>query len=217
MLNRMSPSDAALVQAWIQVWSHARSVPVHDIDGWPQVHLASVTRETEVICLDPGVEACPALFHRIAGDPRSMLTIIGRDLGAYRELDLPSSVRLDRHDESLMTAQFALAAVPPLEHEFTFRWDVEDNRLTYVVEAGDRVAAQGTVGVLGDIATFDAVETTPAFQRRGLGRHVMITLTEQAMGRGARQGILAASDEGRQLYTSLGWTRELEMLSYLGA
>lgn len=72
------------------------------------------------------------------------------------------------------------------------------------------------MAVLDDWATFDNVETTPDFQRQGLGRHVMAALTTQAMGRGATSGVLAASADGRGLYESLGWEPALEMLSLMG-
>ena len=100
---------------------------------------------------------------------------------------------------------------------FTARWDIDEHRARYVLESGERVAAEGTIGILGEEATFDAVETTPAFQRRGLGRHVMATLTSYALESGVRRGVLAASAQGRLLYESLGWDPAYEMLSLMGA
>ncbi|MFI5425839.1 GNAT family N-acetyltransferase [Aeromicrobium sp. UC242_57] len=187
------------------------------LDGWPLIPVASVTRESELVCLDPGLDEFIALSRHIAADPRAMLTVVADDITPYRLLDLPVGTRVDRDDETLMTTDFAEAPIPALDDEFTFRWDVDDHRLTYSVESGQAVAAVGTVGILGDTATFDAVETTPAFQRRGLGRHVMATLSQQALGRGARRGVLAASGQGRQLYLAMGWQPRLEMLSLMGA
>lgn len=202
---------------WVDTWIHVRGLSQSDLDGWPLIPVASPTRETELVCLDPGIAQFVALTQHIETDPRAMLTVVAEDITPYRLLDLVPGTRIDRDDETLMTTQFVEMAIPRIDDEFTFRWDVEEHRLTYTVESGQQIAAVGTVGVLGDTATFDAVETTPAFQRRGLGRHVMATLTQQAMGRGARHGVLAASDQGRQLYLSLGWTPELEMLSLMGA
>lgn len=202
--------------AWVDTWAHIRSYIPSSLDGWPLMPVASPTRESELVCLDPGVHEFRSLTQHIAGDPRAMLTVVAIDITPYRLLDLAPGTRIDRDDETLMVTEFGDVPVPRLDHEFTFRWDMEDHRLSYTVESGNQVAAEGTVGVLGEIATFDAVETTPAFQRRGLGRHVMATLTQQAIGRGARRGVLAASDQGRQLYRSLGWTPALEMLSLMG-
>lgn len=197
-------------------WMHVRRLSSTPLDGWPRVHVGSRTRETEIVCTDPGADAFAALMRHVADDHRAMLTVLAADVGPYRRVPLLPGVRVDRDDETLMTTLLRDEPVPPLDPELTFRWDVEDGVTRYTVEAGDRVAAGGTVGVLGDVATFDAVETMPQFQRRGLGRHVMATLTVQAMGRGAERGILAASAPGRALYTALGWDVALEMLSLMG-
>lgn len=213
----MDPDDRKLTDQWIATWLHVRGITSGEIDGWPLVHVGTASRETELVCVDPGVEEFTALMRHVTGDPRAMLTVVARDVGPYLVARRPPGVRVDRDDETLMSAALTENPIPPLDVEFTFRWDVDDHRLTYTVESGDRIAAGGTVGVLGAVATFDAVETTPAFQRRGLGRHVMATLTGQAVGRGATTGVLAASAPGQQLYTSLGWDVRLEMLSLMGS
>ena len=206
-----------LIDRWIITWAHARGLETSIVDGWPLVHVRSRTRETELICIDPGLDAFAALVHHVDGDPRAMLTVIADDASPYAGLALPPGVRVDRDDETLMATTFSPIVAPPLDPRFTPRWDIEDHRARYVVEAGERVAAEGTVGILGEDATFDAVETTPAFQRRGLGRHVMATLTAYALEQGATRGVLAASARGRLLYESLGWEAASDMFSLMGA
>jgi GNAT superfamily N-acetyltransferase len=204
-----------LVDRWLATWLHIRHISASTADGWPLVHVGSTTRETELVCLDPGLESWPALLRQVAGDPRAMLTVAADDVGPYLRAPRPAGTRIDRDDETLMSAE--LVDHPArLPDDLTFRWDVADHRATYTLESGDTVAASGTVGVLDGIATFDSVETMPAFQRRGLGRHVMAELTAQAMGLGATHGVLAASAQGRRLYSSLGWDARLEMLSVMG-
>jgi GNAT superfamily N-acetyltransferase len=210
-------TEGELVERWITTWAHVRGLETSIVDGWPLVHVRSRTRETELICIDPGPEAFADLFTHIAGDARAMLTVIADDVSPYTAVSLPPGVRVDRDDETLMTTTFAPIDAPPLDPQFTARWDIDDHRATYVLESGDRVAAEGTMGILGEDATFDAVETTPAFQRRGLGRHVMATLTAYALESGALRGVLAASAPGRLLYESLGWDPAHEMLSLMGA
>ncbi|MRK02265.1 GNAT family N-acetyltransferase [Aeromicrobium sp. S22] len=205
-----------LIDAWLTTWASIRGIRRTELDGWPLMHVASPSRETELVCLDPGVETFTDLTRHVAGDPRAMLTVVGRDIGPYLTARMPPGVRIDRDDETLMSADLTGEDVPPLADGLTFRWTIDAHRTTYSVEAGDTVAAEGSVGVHDGWATFDAVETTPAFQRRGLGRHVMTTLTRQAVGRGATRGVLAASAQGRSLYTALGWQPRLEMLSLMG-
>ncbi|MEJ7633322.1 GNAT family N-acetyltransferase [Aeromicrobium sp.] len=209
-------TEHTLIDRWLATWAHARSIEVLELDGWPVVQVGSRTRETELVCVDPGVDTFAALLRHIDGDPRAMLTVIAKDVRAYRSLNLPPGVRVDRDDEMLMSATFRDDSIPPLAAGLTFGWDVDEHLTTYSVESGDRLAAEGSVAVLDDWATFDNVETTPDFQRQGLGRHVMAALTTQAMGRGATSGVLAASADGRGLYESLGWEPALEMLSLMG-
>ncbi|MFE1578128.1 GNAT family N-acetyltransferase [Streptomyces fradiae] len=74
------------------------------------------------------------------------------------------------------------------------------------VLAGDgSLAARGQVAPTGRTAVFDQIETYEAHQRRGLGSMVMRLLHAAAAGAGATTGVLAATAEGRALYTSLGW------------
>jgi GNAT superfamily N-acetyltransferase len=205
-----------LTDQWIATWMRIRNITATEVDGWPLLHVASPSRETELVCVDPGIEEFTALMRHILGDRRAMLTVVAHDVGPYLTTRRPPGVRVDRDDETLMSAVLVDEPIPSLQSDLTFRWEVDDHRMTYTLESGDAVAAVGTVGVLGEVATFDRVETTPAFQRRGLGRHVMAALTVQAMSRGATHGVLAASAQGRRLYTSLGWQSRLEMFSLMG-
>lgn len=205
-----------VIDEWIATWIHLRDITASEVDGWPLVHVAGPSRETELVCVDPGVDAFVDLTRHVAGDPRAMLTVVADDVGPYLTARLPAGVRIDRDDECLMSTRLHDEPIPALPPDLTFRWEVDDHRTTYTLESGRAVAAVGTVGVLGVLATFDRVETTPAFRRRGLGRHVMTALTVQAMGRGATHGVLAASAQGRQLYDTLGWRARLEMLSVMG-
>lgn len=75
-----------------------------------------------------------------------------------------------------------------------------------VFAADGSLAARGQVAPVGDAAVVDQVETHPAHQRRGLGSLVMRTLADEAVERGATTGVLGATDEGRALYETLGWT-----------
>lgn len=210
-------TDHDLIDRWIATWASIRDIDVLELDGWPFVQVGGPTRETELVCIDPGVDDFVSLMRHVEGDARAMLTVVAPDVGPYLVAPRQAGVRIDRDDEMLMCTELRDVPISPLDAELTFRWDIEPHCLTYTVEAGASVAAIGTVGVLGTFATFDRVETMPAFQRRGLGRHVMATLTSQAMGRGATHGVLAASAQGRQLYLTLGWEAPLEMLSLMGA
>ena len=210
------PDASELTQRWVTAWAHMRSLEVTELDGWPLVHTRSRTRESELICHDPGPAAFTDLIKHVTGDPRAMLTVIAEDIEPYAALDLPPGARVDRDDETLMTVKLSPSTAVH-DTEFTSRWDLTGNSVTLRLEAGGSVAAEGTVGVLDEEAVFDAIETSPRFQRRGLGRCVVAMLTSYALDRGATHGVLAATDQGRLLYESLGWEVALTMRSVMGA
>jgi GNAT superfamily N-acetyltransferase len=208
-------SDRELVMRWVRAWAHARRLRVEDVDGWPLLHVRGPSRDTEIVCVDPGRAVFEQLAGHTAHDPREMLTVFGRDLSAYHAPPLPRGLRVDRDDEVFMTTTLA-PSTTPLPNGYAARWDIDDTRATYSLDDGARIAAEGMVGVLGSDAVFDRVETSSAHRRRGLGRHVMAVLTMWAVDHGAAEGLLAASVDGAGLYTALGWDTDLAMWSLMG-
>ncbi|MEV0153356.1 GNAT family N-acetyltransferase [Micromonospora sp. NPDC050686] len=75
-----------------------------------------------------------------------------------------------------------------------------------VLDPEGQVAASGKLATAGAYGIVDQVETAAAHRRRGLGSVVMRTLAWHALRRGADTGVLVATDDGRDLYRSLGWT-----------
>ena len=208
-------SDRQLVMRWTRAWAHVRGLRVEEVDGWPLMHVCGPSRETEIVCVDPGRAAFEQLARHTAHDPREMLTVFGRDLGAYHAPPLPPGLRVDRDDELFMTTTLAPSPMH-LPDGFAARWVIDGPRATYALDDGARIASEGTAGVLGSDAVFDAVETSPGHRRRGLGRHVMSALTTWAVDQGATTGLLAASADGSELYTALGWDTILAMWSLMG-
>jgi GNAT superfamily N-acetyltransferase len=208
-------SDRELVMRWVRAWAHVRGLRVEQVDGWPLVHVRGPSRDTEIVCVDPGRAVFEQLARHTAHDPREMLTVFGRDLSAYHAPPLPPGLRIDRDYEVLMTTTLATSPTP-LPNGFAARWEIDDTRAAYSLDDGARVAAEGMVGVLGSDAVFDRVETSPAHRRRGLGHHVMGALTAWAVDQGAAEGLLTASVDGAGLYTALGWDTNLAMWSLMG-
>lgn len=208
-------SDRDLVMRWVHTWAHARELQVDEVDGWPLIHVLGPSRDTEIVCVEPGRAAFERLARHTAGDPREMLTVFGRDLATYHAPPLAPGLRVDRDDELFMTT--TLVAEPaPVPGGFHGHWVIDGPRAEYAIDDGERIAAEGTAGVLGSDAVFDAVETSPTHRRRGLGRHVMGALTTWAVEAGATTGLLAASAEGAGLYTAIGWDTTLSMWSLMG-
>jgi GNAT superfamily N-acetyltransferase len=200
---------------WVRAWAHVRGLQVEQVDGWPIVHVLGPSRDTEIVCVDPGRAEFERLAQHAAYHPREMLTVLGRDLAAYQTAPLPPGLRVDRDDELFMTSTL-VSSPADAPDRFVARWLVDGPRAVYSLDDGESVAAEGTVGVLETDAVFDAVETSPRHRRLGLGRHVMSALTTWAVDHGATTGLLAASVDGAALYRSVGWDTRLEMVSLMG-
>lgn len=205
-----------LAERWVAAWTYARGLEVEMVDGWPLVRVGLASRESELVCWDPGPRAFAKLLSHIDGDPRAMLTVIAADLTPYTSLVLPPGIRVDRDDETLMSVTLTPPDLTPHDPEFCTRWIVGDSIISLALETDSRVAVEGTVGILGTDAVFDAIETTPAYQRRGLGRWIMAMLTSCALDHGATHGVLAATTSGRGLYEALGWEPSFPMWSLMG-
>ncbi|GAA4950662.1 hypothetical protein GCM10025331_43750 [Actinoplanes utahensis] len=71
--------------------------------------------------------------------------------------------------------------------------------------SGD-VAATAYLAPGGGFGIVDRVETSPDHRRRGLGTAVMTALQSHGAEAGLSRGLLLATDAGRALYETLGWT-----------
>ncbi len=94
----------------------------------------------------------------------------------------------------------------PLSAGYALALDVDGAAtIARVFAPGGAIAADGRVVLVGDAAIFDRIGTDAAHRRRGLGRAVMGALHAHARERGATQGLLAATADGRALYSTFGW------------
>jgi GNAT superfamily N-acetyltransferase len=84
---------------------------------------------------------------------------------------------------------------------------VEDGALLRAMVLADGFpVARGRTALLGETALFDQVATDEAHRRKGLGRALMQALSNGARERGASRGLLSATEMGRRLYETIGWT-----------
>lgn len=77
--------------------------------------------------------------------------------------------------------------------------------LAMAVSRDGDVVASGRIALVDDVAVFDQIQTQEAHRRLRLGSAVMRALQSAAAARGARIGMLVATEAGQALYTSLGW------------
>ncbi|MBZ0288694.1 MAG: GNAT family N-acetyltransferase [Anaerolineae bacterium] len=91
-----------------------------------------------------------------------------------------------------------------------------DERLGYYyVRFGDDLACEGRCAMTEThIALIDSVYTAEAYRRRGLGSALMAAILADAATKGADYSVLAASEDGRKLYLTLGYAVLADMLVF---
>ncbi|WP_404969369.1 GNAT family N-acetyltransferase [Sphingomonas sp. PP-CC-1A-547] len=69
---------------------------------------------------------------------------------------------------------------------------------------GGALAASGYAAETNSVFVYDRIITEPAHRRRGLGRALMQTLHDARQSANSRE-LLVATEDGRALYSALGW------------
>lgn len=195
---------SALLDAWVRAWSISRGTaePAPVPDGW-RVDVGLSGHRFRYVLHEPSDDRL-ARLGRDEGSPGAWVKIVGDPDRLHRALPSQWEPAETGH---VMTIRLDAApeVFPPAP--YTLRRSESDGVLTAeVLDAEGRLAASAKLITVGTIAMFDQVETVPEHRRRGLGRLVMRVLAGHARDLGADTGLLAATDEGRHLYSSLGWT-----------
>jgi GNAT superfamily N-acetyltransferase len=158
-------------------------------------------------------EACRALIAAIAEPYVYVETLAPR----AAVLPLLPAGWTARDPAWLMSRPLAAGAIAPPDGYETRLADEGPALRVEVVAPDGTIAARGRCGLVGEAAVFDQISTDPAHRRRGLGGLVMDRLTAAAWARGATEGVLIATADGRALYLSLGWTELAEVVSVISA
>ncbi|AXE28143.1 N-acetyltransferase (plasmid) [Streptomyces globosus] len=212
----MAKIESELIRRWLNGWTAARSLPEAESVGSAGDGLRSRCdqpgREVEVFALRADED--PASLTRLAAAvaaarQTTWLTVPTQRPDAVEAVVNAAGLELLHRSEWLMSADLGghPQHAPAAPYEREVRTDGPVTAVSLRHPSGE-VAARGTVAVVGADAVADRIETDPAHRRRGLGRAVMGALAEAAVAQGARTGLLIASEEGRRLYSSLGWRRE---------
>ncbi|WP_046776797.1 GNAT family N-acetyltransferase [Streptomyces yangpuensis] len=216
----MTKIESELIRRWLGGWTVARSLPEAEPVGPGGDGLRSEChqpgREVEVFALraDEEPESVARLAAAVAAARQvTWLTVPTLRPGRAEAVVGAAGLELLRRGEWLMTTDLTEHPrhVPAAPYERQVRTDGPVTVVSLRGPCGE-VAARGTVAVVGGDAIADRIETDAAHRRRGLGRAVMSALAEAAVSGGARTGLLIASDEGRHLYSSLGWRREADVV-----
>lgn len=135
----------------------------------------------------------PGYFLKLCGSGEALLAA------------LPSRWRLQEpgycmHGPAIPPAAAALPAGYTLQCDR----DLHVSRVAILAPNG-QLAASGTAAEAAGVFVYDRIITEPDHRRKGLGRAVMAALGDTRSNPAAHD-LLVATDEGRALYASLGWT-----------
>ncbi len=196
-------ADPDLIALWIKAWAITRGVapPVPYKNGhYLEVGLPDQRARYVFATLDA---AAISALSRTIREPLVFLKVCAPE-EEVRSL-LPARWEIRTPPTYMMTADLvASPALLPAGYRLSFTQ--EDGVLTASIQDGDALAARGRLVTIDGIAVFDQIRTQEAHQGRGLGRAAMASLTEIALDRGARSAVLSATEEGRALYETIGWT-----------
>lgn len=206
-----SELNDALVRDWVTGWART-----HDYDVSHEGNVHSALRsgdsdEWEYVIYAPEETDLRKAASTVAKSPKRLLTIIsapGEEAPATDE----DGLELISDEEKLMVVDMDTQDVEdPITPEgyTTQREDFEGWTLFTVLHGeGDeaRVAARGRVAVVDSYAILDRIFTSPDFRRQGLGTFVTRALIAIALEQDVEEGLLVATEDGRELYEYLGWT-----------
>ncbi|WP_433393455.1 GNAT family N-acetyltransferase [Micromonospora sp. KLBMP9576] len=192
-----------LMTAWVRGWAVSRGTPApvavpggFRVDvGLPGHRVRHVlhTYDADALGRLGRTLTAPGTWIKVSGDPAGLRAA------------LPDAWTMDVAGH-LMSAPLTCGTVEP-PASYAIRVVAEGEVVVArVLDATGRQAARGQLARAGEFGIVDQVETDPAHRRRGLGRVVMRALCDDAARRGMRTGILVATDDGRALYATIGWT-----------
>ena len=195
---------AALLATWIRGWALVRGLPAPIAlpdEAW-RVDVGQADQLVRYVIPDSKL----ALVTRLAGElhqPATWLKICAAPDEIAPLLPPPWALSDLRW---FMRIALAAPADPAVPAGFTLSLIEAGPVTSAIIRTGaGQPAAGGNLIMLGRQAVFDQIGTETAFRRLGLGRLVMQSLADHAVVRGADEGLLVATETGKQLYLALDW------------
>ncbi|WP_010186440.1 GNAT family N-acetyltransferase [Sphingomonas sp. PAMC 26605] len=193
--------DPGLLAGWVAARSIARGLPapvaVHG--GW-RVDTHSDVEWCRYISARP--DSAIAALARTIARPRVFIKVCADDAALLRLL--PDGWTLQ--DRAWVMTSTADPPARSLPSGYTLALEEIDHVIAATITAPDgTLGASGYAVETAGVFAYDRIRTSADHQRRGLGHVVMTSLRTQRRS-GASREILVATDQGRALYSSLGWT-----------
>ncbi|USX29352.1 GNAT family N-acetyltransferase [Oxalobacteraceae bacterium OTU3CINTB1] len=200
--NISSAVAPELLAGWLAARSVARGLPLPVADsGGLRVDTGSDIEVRRYVFAGP-VQEIRELARSIT-QPRTFIKMIGP---AEQLLELVPAAWQLQPGAHVMVHDGAQDARPALPTGYRLELVMEGcTTLARIFSVGGDLAASGYAAEYGGTFIFDRIIVEEAHQRRGLGRAMMAALGS-AQRSGATRRVLVATDAGRALYSTLGWT-----------
>jgi GNAT superfamily N-acetyltransferase len=194
--------DPLLVKRWLVARSVARGLPppVPDHGGLRvETALPNETRRYIFACPTGGLGelakavSLPRIFLKLFGSAEEMRVLV------------PSRWQIQAASY-MMTYEGEIGG----QIQLPAGYEIELSKTGSVTRArilatGDDIAASGVAAEVDGVFIYDRIVTHAAHRRRGLGRAIMAALGSARHSSAAEQ-VLVATEDGRGLYSRLGWT-----------
>ena len=196
------PVDAALVRKWVTARSVARDLPPPTPDrGGLRVDTNSAAETCRWIFPAKTV-GLRELADEIVS-PGYLLKLCGTE-GEMRG-ELPARWSFQERRYLMLCERPSYPAVElPAGYRLDFTQSGNTARARILSPAGE-LAASGYSAEAAGAFIFDRIETARQHRRRGLATALMARLEQACASTGAKR-VLVATEDGRKLYASLGWT-----------
>lgn len=217
---------AARAAAWFAGWSALRSYPTRSGPGFFAAMRLDSTGDWEYFSCAPTPATFATVAAKVTESAQRALCVLGPDVHHYVKLAHKFGLGMVSNSEHLMDC-----AMETQDNQDPFLGDPElslvvktlggkrsasacDARFSVAIVKGQTVLASGSVGIYGEYAIFDGLQTHADHRRSGFGMLIMKTLTAKALAYPVATGLMLASTRGQRLYTKLGW-RSLSPITVL--
>jgi hypothetical protein len=197
-----SAVDPALLEKWLSARSKSRGLPQPVADhGGLRVDTGSEAELARYVFAAAGdglrqlAEKIdrPRVFLKACATQEALLALL-----PDRWQPVPGGYLMIRDDPDVRPS--------PLPDGFRLEVETSPERIGVRITSADgRLAASGYAAEFAGVFAYDRIRTEAPFRRMGLGTVVMTTLGAARPTSAAHQ-VLVATEEGRALYSTLGWS-----------
>jgi hypothetical protein len=195
-------ADPFLIEGWLRARSLARGLPAPTADsGGLRVETNSPDelRRYVFAALGDGLREVA----RAVVAPRVFLKVCAPATALAEVLPERWALQSRRYVMTRGGRMFDHPLAPPKGYVLELQTNGAVTKARIVSENGEP-AAGGFAAEHGGVFIYDQIVTEAAHRRRGLGRILMGAL-ESARRQGSAPQVLVATEDGRGLYTALGW------------